>query len=94
MVLLGVEPDYLFYSKVSPHWTPVRNGVANPPVKYTLHRASGGGDYDLWKTPLVGVSGATPPKLQIDIKFPCKMLLFCSQFGSLIRRRSDGRCYV
>ena len=27
--LLGVEPDYLLYSKVPPHWTPVQNGGGN-----------------------------------------------------------------
>ena len=27
--LLGVEPDYLLYSKVPPLWTPVQNGGGN-----------------------------------------------------------------
>ena len=45
--LLGVEPDYLLYSKVSPHWTPVQNGAATSPVKYSLQGGSRGGSYDL-----------------------------------------------
>ena len=34
--LLGVEPDYLLYSKVSLHWTPVHNVAAMPPIIFTL----------------------------------------------------------
>ena len=41
--LLGVEPDYLLHSKVSPHWTPVWNGAATPPVKYSLQGGGPGG---------------------------------------------------
>ena len=57
--LLGVEPDYLLYSEVSLHWTPVRNVAATPPVIFALQRGSSGGRL---------------PKLKIDVKLPCKML--------------------
>ena len=39
-ILLGVEPNYLLYSKVLAYWTPVQNGVAMPPVKYSLQGVS------------------------------------------------------
>lgn len=32
MHVLGVEPDYLLYLEVFPHWTPVRNGVETLPI--------------------------------------------------------------
>ena len=64
--MLGVEHDYLMYSKVSPHWTLVHNGAAKPPVKYMLLGGSKGGG--------CRGSGAAPPKLKIDVKLACKML--------------------
>jgi len=72
--LLGVEPDYLLYSEVSLHWTPVRNVVATPPIIFVLQGGSRGVGCDLWKPRAGGGSGATPPKLKIDVKLPCKML--------------------
>ena len=42
--LLGVEPDYLLYSKVSPHRTPVRNGGGNAARKiFAVSGVRGGG---------------------------------------------------
>ena len=35
-----MELDYLLYSKVSPHWTLVRDGATTLPIKYSLQ---GGG---------------------------------------------------
>ena len=40
--MLGVEPDYLLYSKVFPHWTPFPNGAAMLPIKYSLQMGSKG----------------------------------------------------
>ena len=42
VMVLGVEPDYLLYSKVLPHWTLVHNGEATPAVKYSLQGGSRG----------------------------------------------------
>ena len=43
--LLGVEPDYLLYSKVSPHWTPVQNGGGNAARKiFAAGGVQGGAD--------------------------------------------------
>ncbi len=69
-----MEPDYLLYSEVSPHWTPVRNVVEMPPVKCTLQGGSKGGRCDLWEpSPSRGL-GVAPPKLKIDVNLPCKIL--------------------
>jgi len=52
--MLGVEPNYLLYTKVSLHLTPAHNGAAMLPVKYPLQRGYGGSSYDLWEPPLMG----------------------------------------
>jgi len=74
--MLGVEPDYLLYSKVSPHWTLVLNGVATPPIKYALQGVSG---------PSVRVSGAAPSKLKTNVKLPCKSTVISSQSEPFIK---------
>jgi len=38
---LDVEHDYLRYSKVSLHWSPIRNGAVTPPIKYSLQGGLG-----------------------------------------------------
>ena len=60
--LLGVEPDYLLYSKVSPNWTPVQNGTATPPVKYFLQGASRGVTVTFREPPLAGGFGGSAPE--------------------------------
>jgi len=42
-LVLGVEHDYLLYSKVSPHWTPVRNGATMLLFLHTTRGVFGGG---------------------------------------------------
>jgi len=49
--LLGVEPDYLLYSNVLPHWTPVQNGGGNAAHKIFAVGGPGGGGRDLWEPP-------------------------------------------
>ena len=68
-----MEPDYLLYSKVPPHWTPVQNGGGNAARKIF---AAGG----------VQGGAAVPPKLKIDVKLPCKSIVISSQSGPFIRR--------
>jgi len=86
-----VEPN----SKVSPHWTPVQNGVATPPEKYSLQGGSKGGDCDLrGAPPWRGVSREVPSKLRIDVNLPCKNIEISSQSGLFISQRSDDRSYV
>ena len=86
--MLGVEPDYLLYSKVPPHWTPVQNGGGNAARKIIV--AVGGsraGGNDFWEPPpWRGVSGAAPPKLKTAVKLPCKSIVISSQSGPFIRR--------
>ena len=90
-----MEPDYLLYSKVSLHWTPVRNGAETPHIKYSLQGGLGVVAVTFWEPPsLAGVSGAAPLKLRIDVKFPCKSTVISSQSGAFIRQRYDGRSYV
>ena len=81
--LLGVEPDYILYSKVSPHWILVLNRVTTPPVKYSLQ---GGWLQPLGSPPWRGVSGAAPPKLKTAVKLPCKSIVISSQSEPFIRR--------
>jgi len=64
-----VEPNYLLYLEVSPHWTPVRNVVATLPVQCTLQGVPRGDRCDLCDSPLVGDWGNTP-----EAKNKCKML--------------------
>jgi len=71
--LLGVVPNYLMYSKVFLHWTQICNGATTPPIKYFLQGGPRGTIATFGRPPLVGVSGATPPKLKIDVKLPCKI---------------------
>jgi len=71
--LLGVDPDYLLYSKVSLHWTPIRNGAATLPV-FACRQGGLGGDDDSLEPPAGRGSGTTPSKLKIDVKFPYRML--------------------
>ena len=66
-----MELDYLMYSKVSPHWTLVHNGVATLPVKYSLQGGSRGGGCNLWEPPLgKGIGGSAP-----NAKNRCKIAL-------------------
>ena len=87
--LLGVEPDYLLYSKVPPHWTPVQNGGGNAAHKiFTARGVQGGGRGQrlLGAPPGGGVSGAAPPKLKTVVKLPCKSTVISSQSGLFIRQ--------
>jgi hypothetical protein len=85
--LLGVEPDYLLYSKVPPHWTPVQNGGGNAARKiFAAGGVQGGRLRPLGAPPWRGVSGAAPPKLKTAVKLPCKSIVISSQSGPFIRR--------
>ena len=57
--LLGVEPDYLLYSKVPPHWTPVQNGGGNAARKIFAVGGSGGAATTFRSTPLAGGFGGS-----------------------------------
>jgi len=54
-----VEPDYLLYSEVLPHWTLVHNGAEIPPIFLSLGEAT----TIFMSLPLVGL-GALPLKLK------------------------------
>jgi hypothetical protein len=82
-----VEPDYLLYSKVPPHWTPVQNGGGNAARKiFAAGGVQGGRLRPLGAPPWRGVSGAAPPKLKTTVKLPCKSIVISSQSGPFIRR--------
>ena len=69
-LLLGVEPNYLLYSGVLTHWTPVHNGATT----LNIFSPPRGGDENFYEPPLNGDSGAAPVKLKIDVKLPYKIL--------------------
>jgi len=56
--MLGVEPNYLLYSEVSPHWTPVHNAARRMYVARGIRR--GGGDDDYLDPPWWGIGGSEP----------------------------------
>jgi len=86
-LVLGVEPDYLLYSKVPPHWTPVQNGGGNAARKIFASRGGlGGAAATFGSPPWRGVSGAAPPKLKTAVKLPCKSIVISSQSGPFIRQ--------
>jgi len=58
--MLGVEPNYLIYLDVSPHWTPVCNRVATLPVfwpPWGSKGVGGGWEGDLMSAPLAWIWG-------------------------------------
>ena len=65
-----------------------------PPVIYLLQGGPGGVAATFGEPPQWGIAMATPPKLRIDVKLPCKSIVISSQSGPFIRWRSDGRSYV
>ena len=84
--MLGVEPDYLLYSEVPPHWTPVQNGGGIATRKIFAAGGSRGAAATFGSPPLAGVSGEAPPKLKTTVKLPCKSIVISSQSGPFIRR--------
>ena len=71
--MLGVEPDYLLYLEVSPHWTLVHNVEAMLPVIFALQGGPRGALQSLGAPPGRALR-EVPLKLKIDVKLPCKML--------------------
>ena len=70
--LLGVEPDYLLYSKVPPLWTPVQNGGGNAARKiFAAGGVQGGATATFGSPPLAGVFGGSAP----EAKNSCKIAL-------------------
>jgi len=90
--LLGVELDYLLYSKVSAgcipqeDYTPlhVRGDLSPLQGSRGANSPLAGGFEGQWS--LGRGSGVAPPKLKIDVKLPCKNLVNSSQSGLFIRR--------
>ena len=68
-----VEPDYLLYSEVSPHWTRIGNVASMPPIIFVLQGGSKGVDATFGSPPLARDQGQSP-EAKIDVKLPCKML--------------------
>jgi len=69
--LLGVEPDYLLYSKVLLHWTPVQNGGNNATHKiFAARRVQRGRQRLLGAPPGGGFRGQCP-----EAKNSCKIAL-------------------
>jgi len=66
-----MEPDYLLYSKVPPHWTPVQNGGGNVARKIFATKGVQGGGSDFWEPPLAGGFGGSAP----EAKNICKIAL-------------------